>query len=91
MYTHLSFFGKKIRYKNVHFSQFLRSPHKNNPAWIASIVLKKIYFHGIFVLPKKTINFTRSYAFAQEAKFYTLKLLKNQNLMHSKAAKLATL
>ena len=40
---------------------------------------------------KKTANFTRSCAFAQKAKFYSLKMLKKQNLTHPNAAKLATL
>ena len=40
---------------------------------------------------KNTFNFTRSWAFAQNAKFYALKMLKKQNLTHPKAAKLATL
>ena len=68
------------------------SIHKNNPALVASIVLKKIYFHGICALSKKIcLNYTRSCAFAQKAKFYALKMLKEQNLTHPKAAKLATL
>ena len=55
-YYYLSLFEKKRRYKKVNFSQFLKkssSIHKNNPALIASIVLKKIYFHGICALSKK--------------------------------------
>ena len=40
---------------------------------------------------KNTFNFTRSCAFAQNAKFHALKMLKKQNLTHPKAAKLATL
>ena len=40
---------------------------------------------------KKTVNFKRSYAFAQIALFYALPMLKKQNLTHPKAAKLATL
>ena len=55
MYAHLLSFEKK-RYKEVHFFQFLKNPLqfiKNNPALVASIVLKKIYFHGICELSKK--------------------------------------
>ena len=64
----------------------------DNPALVASIVLKKIYFHGICALSKKnTFNFTRSCAFAQKAKFYALKMFKKQNLTNPNAAKLATL
>ena len=88
----------KLQCKKVHFSQFLKdrssSIHKNNPALVASIVLKKIYFHGICALSKKMHlilhAYTRSCAFAQKAKFYALKLLK-KNLTHPRAAKLATL
>ena len=42
--------------------------------------LKKIY-----------VNFTRSCVSAQKALFYALHMLKEQNLTHPKAAKLATL
>ena len=40
---------------------------------------------------KNTLNFTRTCALAQKAKFYVLKMLKKQILTHPKAAKLATL
>ena len=78
MYTHLSLFEKKNDTKTSTFPIFKKSSsiHKNNPALIASIVLKKIYFHGICALSKKNTNFTRSCAFAQKAKFYALKMLK---------------
>ena len=39
---------------------------------------------------KETVNFKRSYVFAQIALFYALPMLK-KNLTHPKAAKLATL
>ena len=94
MNAHLLLFEKKLNTKKVHFSQFLKDPLqfiKNNPALVASIVLKQIYFHGICALSKNTLNFTRSCAFAQKNKFYALKMLKKQNLTHPKAAKLATL
>ena len=66
---------KIIIQKGPLFPIFKRSPsiHKNNPALVASIVLKKIYFHCICALPKKTVNFTHSCAFAQRGKFYELK------------------
>ena len=88
------FLKKKITIqKGPLFQIFKRSSSiHNNPALVASIVLKKIYFHGICALSKKKpVNFTRSCAFAQKAKFYALKMLKKQNLTHPKAAKLATL
>ena len=78
MYVHLTLFEKTIQ--NVPLFPIFRkssSIHENNPAFIASIVLKKIYFHGICALSKKTVNFTRSCAFAQKAKCYALKMLKN--------------
>ena len=81
MYAHLLPFEKKTTQKGPIFPILKRSPsiHKNNPALVASIVLKKIYFHGICALSKKnTFNFTRSCAFAQKAKFYALKMLKNK-------------
>ena len=55
MYTHLSLFGKKYDTKTSTFPIFKKSSsiHKNNPALIASIVLKKIYFHGICALSKQ--------------------------------------
>ena len=44
------------------------------------------------VFEKKTVNFTRSCAFAQKSILRVTKLmLKKQNLTHPKAAKLATL
>ena len=70
MYAHLSHFEKKIAIqKGPLFPNFKRSPsiHKNNPALVASIVLKKIYLHGMCALFKKTVNFTRSCALAQKA------------------------
>ena len=87
------FLEKKITIQKVHFPKLFKksSSIHNNPALVASIVLKKIYFHGICALSKKkTVTFTRSCAFAQKAKFYALKMLKKQNLTHPKAAKLAT-
>ena len=50
------FFEKQITMqKGPPFPIFKRSSsiHKNNPALVASIVLKKIYFHGICALSKK--------------------------------------
>ena len=75
------------------FPIFKRSSsiHKNNPALVASIVLKKSSSTVFVRFLKNTFNFTRSCAFAQKAKFYALKMLKKQNLTHPKAAKLATL
>ena len=40
---------------------------------------------------KIKVNFKRSCAFAEKVKFYGLQMLKKQNLMHPKAAKLATM
>ena len=76
MYSHLLLFEKNTIPKSPLFPIFKRSSsiHKNNPALVASIVLKKIYFHSICALSKKTFNFTRSCAFAQKAKFYSLKM-----------------
>ena len=94
MYAHLLLFEKIITIIKGPLSPiFKRSSliHKSNPALVASIVLKKINFYGICTLSKNTLSFTRSCAFAQKAKFYTLKMLKKQNLTHPKAAKLATL
>ena len=75
------------------FPIFKRSSsiHKNNPALVASIVLKKKSTSTVFVRFLKNTDFTRSCAFAQKAKFYALKMLKKQNLTHPKAAILATL
>ena len=59
MYAHLLLFAtKKITIqKGPLFPNFKRysSIHKNNPALVTSIVLKKIYFHGICALSKKYI------------------------------------
>ena len=58
MYAHLLLFEKKITIqKGSLFPIFKRSSsiHKNNIALVASIVLKKIYFHGICALSKKYI------------------------------------
>ena len=58
MYAHLLLFLKKITIqKGPLFLIFKRSSsiHKNNPALVASIVLKKMYFHGIYALSKKYI------------------------------------
>ena len=50
------FLKKKITIQKVHISQFFKDPLqfiKNNPALVASVVLKKIYFHGVCALSKK--------------------------------------
>ena len=54
MYVHLTLFEKTIQNGPL-FPIFRKSSsiHENNPALIASIVLKKIYFHGICALSKK--------------------------------------
>ena len=65
MYAHLLLFEKKNDTKGPLFPIFKRSLiNKNNPALVASIVLKKICFHGIVRFLKNTFNFTRSYAFS---------------------------
>ena len=58
MYAHLLPFEKKTIRKGPLFPIFKRpsSIHKNNPALVASIVLKKFYFHGICALSNKTIS-----------------------------------
>ena len=90
MYAHLLLFEKKIQYKRSTFPNFY-SIHKNKPALVASILLKKSASTVFVRFLKNTFNFTRSCAFTQKAKFYELKMLKNQNLTHPKTAKLATL
>ena len=62
------------------FTIFKRSSliHKNNPLLVASIVLKKSTSTVFVRFLKNTFNFTRSCAFAQKAKFYALKMLKNK-------------
>ena len=58
MYAHLLLFEKKITIqKGLLIPIFKRSSsiHKNNPALVTSIVLKKIYFQGICMLSKKYI------------------------------------
>ena len=73
------FLEKKTIQKSSLFPIFKKSSsiHKNNSALIASIVLKKIYSNGMCALSKKN-HFMRSFAFAQKAKFYALKMLKKQ-------------
>ena len=92
---HLYCFLKKKNYdtKRSTFSNFYRSSliHKNKPALVAKIVLKKSTSTVFVRFLKNTLNFTRSCAFAQKAKFYALKMLRKQILTHPKAAKLATL
>ena len=79
MYAHLLLFEKKVTIqKGSIFPIFKRSSsiHKNNPALVASIVLKKNTTSTVFVcFLKNTFNFTRSCAFTQKAKFYALKKL----------------
>ena len=67
------------------------SIHKNNPALVASIVLKKIYFHGICELSKKYIEFHAFLCLRSKSQILRVKNVKKQNLTHPKAAKLATL
>ena len=80
MYAHLLPFEKKTIQKGPLFPIFKRpsSIHKNNPALVASIVLKKSTSTVFVRFLKNTFNFTRSCAFAQKAKFYALKMLKNK-------------
>ena len=77
MYAHLLLFEKKIQYKRSTFPNFY-SIHKNNPALVASIILKKSTSTVFVRFLKNTFNFTRSCAFTQKAKFYALKMLKNK-------------
>ena len=81
MYAHLLLFEKKITIqKGPLFTIFKKSSsiHKNNPPLVASIVLKKSTSTVFVRFLKNTFNFTRSCAFAQKAKFYALKMLKNK-------------
>ena len=52
---------------------------------------KTLFSWYLCVFNKNEVNFTRSCAFAQKVKFYSLQILKKQSLTHPKAAKLATL
>ena len=93
MYAYLSHFEKKITIqKGPLFPNFKRSPsiHKNNPALVVSIVLEKIYFHGICALFKKQ-SISRVLVRSLKKPIVRVKNVKNQNLTHPKAAKLATL
>ena len=93
MCAHLLLFEKNTIQKCPLFPIFTRSSliHKNKPALVASIVLKKSTATVFVRFLKNTFNFTRSCALAQKAKFYALKMLKKQNLTHLKATKLVTL
>ena len=79
MYAHLLLFEKKITIQKCSlFPIFKRSSsiHKNKPALVASIILIKSTSTLFVRFLKKTINFRRSCAFAQKAKFYALKMFK---------------
>ena len=78
MYEHLFLLKKNTIQKCPLFSIFKRSSsiHKNKPALVASIVLKKSTSTVFVRFLKNKFNFTRSCAFAQKAKFYALKMLK---------------
>ena len=80
MYAHLLLFEKKYNTKGPLFPIFNRSSsiHKNNPALVAFILLKKSTSTVFVRFLKNTFNFTRSCAFTQKAKFYALKMLKNK-------------
>ena len=58
---------------------------------VASIVLKKIYFNGICALSKKNSQFHAFLCVRSKSQILRVKNVKNQNLTHPKAAKLATL
>ena len=72
------------------FPIFKRSPsiHKKYHALVASIVLKKVYFNGICALSKKNSQF---HAFLCVSSKSQILRVKNQNVTHPNAAKLATL
>ena len=91
MYAHLSLFEKKTIQKGPLFPIFKKSSsiHKNNSALIASIVLKKIYSHGICALSKKKIH--AFFCVRSKSQILRVKNVKKTNLTHPKAAKLATL
>ena len=82
MYAHLLLFEKKKNTKGPLFPIFKRSfsIHKDNPALVAPILLKKSTSTVFVRFLKNTFNFTHmNYR------------VKKQNLTHPKAAKLATL
>ena len=92
MYALVSFSGKKNTIKRTTFPEVSKCPLqfiKITLHLVVSIVLQKHYF--LAFSKKKTVNFTRSCAFAQKVKFYALQMLKKQNLTHPKAVNLATL
>ena len=91
MYAHLSLFEKKTIQKRPLFPIFKKfsSIHKNNSALIASIVLKKIYSHGICALSRK--QFHAFFCVRSKSQILRVKNVKKTNLTHPKAAKLATL
>ena len=77
MYAHLLLFEKIMQYKRSTFPNFY-SIHKNNPALVASILLKKSTSTVFVRFLQNTFNFTRFCAFTQKTKFYALKMLKNK-------------
>ena len=72
------FLKKNTIQKGPLFPIFKRSSsiHKNNPALVALIVLKKSTSTVFVRFLKSTFNFTRSCALAQKVKFYALKMFK---------------
>ena len=76
MYAHLLLFEKKLLYKKAHFSKYLKGPLQFiiTLHWLHQLFWKKSTSTVFVRFLKKTVNFTRSCAFAQKAKFYALKM-----------------
>ena len=95
MYAHLLHFEKKITIiKGPLFPIFKRpsSIHKSNPVLVASIVLKKFYFHGNCALSEKYIKFHVYLCVRSKSQILRFKNVKKKHILtHPKAAKLATL
>ena len=74
------FLKNKLRCKKVHFSQFLKDPLQFIKITCIGCIncFEKKSTSTVFVRFLKNTDFTRSCAFAQKAKFYALKMLKNK-------------
>ena len=65
----------------VHFSQFYNIPLqflKTTLHWLYQLFCKNTTFTVFVRFLKKSVNFTRSYAFSQIAQFYALQMLKTK-------------
>ena len=82
MYAHLLLLKKKNTIiKGPLFPNFKRSSsiHKSNPVLVASIVLKKFYFHGICALSKKYIKFHAYLCARSKSQILRVKNVKKTN------------